>query len=96
VREVALPHDQRREAHLPQLSYDARIAFFVRHEFRDPEFAVPAGRSREPASLVMMPEATMHEDGPTARTICEVRRTWKIAVLESKPNPDRVKRTSQG
>jgi hypothetical protein len=78
--DLALPHDDGREAQAPKRGEGSGVAPTILLELLDPEGAVSLRCRRAGAAGVPMPEAPVHEDGPPTGAIGQVRRAGEIAI----------------
>ena len=60
--ERAFPHDRHAPAGVAKLANRPSIAFPVSAELFEPELGTSCGQAKERAPLVVVPEATVHED----------------------------------
>ena len=60
-------------------------------EFIVPEVRVAFGRCRNFATLMSMPEATVHQDNRLEPRENDIWFPWQSLVMEAKPKPQRVK-----
>jgi len=61
-------------------------------ELLNPERPIALRRSRSSTGRVAVPEAAVHEDNPTTRTVRYVWRTEQIMIVYTETMPQRVKK----
>lgn len=74
VGQFALPYQNDPKTFLAQFADRSGVARAVTDELVGPEGAVGFRDGRPATTGVVMPETTLHEDGPTPATVCKVRR----------------------
>jgi hypothetical protein len=93
---LAFPHDDDAITLLAERGLYACVARDVCIKFRQPETTI-AGRGRSSAAARMaMPEAAVHEDGPLATSVCDVRRAREVAIVNPEAMAERMENSPHG
>ena len=79
---LAFPDRDNLPAGLLQQGFVARVAFLISGEFRPPELRSRRGNLRNPASLVMVPETAVHEDGDPMPGQDDIWRPGKVTPMQ--------------
>jgi len=77
---IALPYGSNPVAKSLESGHVRRVPPPIGFELLEPERSITLGDRSSMAALVMMPEAAVHEDGPAARAIREVRLPGEVGV----------------
>ena len=89
--ELAFPEDGDREAGSAQRKNCPSVSLSVLLELVEPERPIGLRGRRVATPAVGMPKAAVNEDGPSARTVGEVRRAGEVAVSRAAAEAKRTK-----
>lgn len=93
---LTAPDDHHLPPQISQAGIAALVSRRVLQELRPPERFPSGGHARVSASLVPMPEASVHEDGQFVAGQDNIRASRQIPPLQPKPIPQRKEEPAHG